>query len=114
MTITTAVFDARKRAALEAQANDEKAQALDSALDDIRKDIARLERRRDSFKALGAERVEIPQRSYHPGYRTTIEWEPIRSKKTGAELAADVEANLPSLRAEAARLEKAIKKLIAD
>jgi hypothetical protein len=40
-----------------------------------------------------------------------IDWEPLRSKHTGSELAAGVQQNLDHLRGEIARREQQIKEL---
>jgi len=112
MSVTTQMLDARRAAAREAEANDEKAQALDSLLVDLRADVARLERRAAMFAELGDRHVEIPRRTFDERYRHTITWEPIMSVLSGLELAKEVEGNLPHLRAEIAKTEREIKQLL--
>jgi hypothetical protein len=79
---------------------------------DLRKDLARWSQRHATFKALGDRHLEVPQKSPYPGYGV-IEWEPLRSKHTGSELAAGVRGNIDHLQSEIARREQQIKELLA-
>ena len=46
-----------------------------------------------------------PQRVLRPAYGVSVEWEPLRSRLSGAELAAELEATIVPLRAEVKTLE---------
>ena len=59
-----------------------------------------VEQQRDALAALGDGHVEIRQSSFDQRYRTEIEWEPIRSKLTGLELATEIESSIAPLRQE--------------
>jgi hypothetical protein len=70
----------------------------------LRDDVARCERRRDAFRAHGKRRIEIPDQASLPGL-PPIELEPRRSRLTGAELAAGVQAEIDNLQREIKRHE---------
>lgn len=80
----------------------------------MRRELAKLEAHRAKFAALGKAHVEIPQRTLDPRFNCVIEWEPIRSKQTGAELAAVEDVNITQVRAEIARAETEIEELLAQ
>ena len=64
-----------------------------------------MEQQRDALAALGDGHIEIAQKSYDQRYRIEVEWEPIRSKLTGMELAAELESSIEPLRQEVANTE---------
>jgi hypothetical protein len=72
-----------------------------------------MEQQRDALAALGDDRVEIAQSSYDQRYRIEIEWEPVRSRLTGKELAATIESSIVGLRQELASTESRIAELLA-
>jgi hypothetical protein len=90
----------------------EQAAQLKTRLDGLRDDLARLEARRDKFAAYGNRPIEIEQRSFDQRFHCEIEWEPIRSRKSGKELAAEVEKTCAELRREISGMEKQIGKLV--
>jgi hypothetical protein len=81
-------------------------------LRDLKRDLARFEQRRAAFVALGDKHLEVPQKMPYPGYGV-IEWEPIRSLKTGKELAQGLEDNISALRKQIAAREDEIRELLA-
>lgn len=114
---TTALLDSitrRKAEAVEFDAAAEKAATLNNELTSLRVDLARMQKRRDQFAAIGEGHVEMALKSYEERYRTEIVWEPLRSKLTGAELAAEVDRELASLSDEISKREKEITRLIGQ
>jgi hypothetical protein len=103
----------RREELAEATARIDEAEALGPKVEDLRRDISRLEERRDQLAALGDDRVEIGQRSYDQRFHIEIEWEPVRSKLTGKELAATIESEIVALRQELANTESRIAALLA-
>jgi hypothetical protein len=53
------------------------------------------------------------QRSFDQRYRIEVEWQPIRSVRTGNELAAQLEASIEPLRQEVVSTESRIAELMA-
>jgi hypothetical protein len=72
-----------------------------------------MEQQQNALAALGDGHVEIPQSSFDQRYRIEIAWEPIRSKLTGLELAAEIESSIAPLRQEVANTESRIAELLA-
>jgi hypothetical protein len=102
-----------RRLALEEEtARIDEAERLARTLEDLRRDVAQLEQQRDALAALGDDRVEIAQKSYDPRYRVEIEWEPIRSRLAGNQLAAEVENAIVPLRQVLASTESRIAELL--
>jgi hypothetical protein len=97
----------------EASTRIDEAEALGRVADDLRRDIGQLEAQRDALADLGDDRVEIAQKSYDQRYHIEIEWEPVRSKLTGKELAATIESSIVGLRQELASTESRIAELLA-
>ena len=91
----------------------ERAAALGAEVESLKRDVARFQKRHAAFAALGDERVELPHKSYDQRFNMFIEWEPIRSKKTGRELAAEAKDGLDYLTGEIAEREQEIKRLLA-
>ena len=80
-------------------------QEIEGLIASHRADIARQEAKRDKLAEWGDEKIHIPlPMADVPGYGL-LEVEPWRSLRTGAELAADVEAQAQHLRATIADLE---------
>lgn len=111
MAIKT-VFSERKAALQELEANAERAAALAKEIDDQRGDLARFQKRHDRFAAFGDKPLEIPNSSFDQRYGCVIEWEPLRSQKTGKALAAEVAVSIKHLEAEIAKREKEIEELL--
>jgi hypothetical protein len=110
---TPASAEQRRQELAEANAKIDEAEALGRKLEDLHRDIVQLEQQRDALAALGDGHVEIPQSSFDRRYRIEIEWEPVRSRLTGGELAAEVEASIVGLRQELASTENRIAELLA-
>ena len=110
---TPAPAEQRRQELAEANAKIDEAEALGRKLEDLHRDIAQLEQQRDALAALGDDHVEITQSSFDQRYRIEIEWEPIRSKLTGLELAAEIESSIAPLRQEVANTENRIAELLA-
>ena len=110
---TPAPAEQRRQELAEANARIDEAEALGRKLEDLHRDVAQLEQQRDALAALGDGHVEIPQSSFDQRYRTEIAWEPIRSKLTGLELAAEIESSIAPLRQEVAHTENRIAELLA-
>ena len=110
---TPAPAEQRRQELAEANAKIDEAEALGRKLEDLHRDVAQLEQQRDALAALGDGHVEIPHSSYDQRYRVTIAWEPIRSKLTGLELAAEIESSIAPLRQELANTENRIAELLA-
>ena len=66
-----------------------------------------------AFHVGGDDRIEIAQKSYDQRYRIEIEWEPVRSKLTGKDLAATIESDIVPLRKQLASTESRIAELLA-
>jgi hypothetical protein len=104
----------KKTAALrEFEETVERATELARRAQQMRADIGRLEERQAKFAALGKRHVEWPASTYDQRYGTTIEWEPLKSKKNGLELAAAMDTEIGSLRASVEAAEAEAKELIA-
>jgi hypothetical protein len=101
----------RRQEAVELERKAEEAARLEQEVNDLRKDLARFYQRHASLAALGDKHLEVPQKSPYPGFGV-IEWEPLRSKRTGRELAADVQVNIDHLEGEIASRQNAIKRLL--
>lgn len=112
LTAKDAIAEHRQRGR-EYEERAQRAAVLETQLGGLREDVARLERRRDKFAALGKGHVEKPMSTFEQGWGVVIEWEPIRSALTGAELAAKVEATIVPLREQVASLETQIRELLA-
>lgn len=88
---------------------------LHEEINNHREDIAKLERRRDVLAAFGAKPIPIPQPdavvpSVGPYY--TVEVEPLKSKLTGRDLAAKVQADIDDLLAANKASETEIRRLM--
>jgi hypothetical protein len=70
---------------------------LEHALCQLRHELERSSQRQARIAALGDKQLEVPQKSPYPGYGV-IEWEPLRSKQTGQELAEALQGNISSSR----------------
>ena len=103
----------RRLELVEANARLDEAEKLGPVVASMREDVARMESKRDRLAALGDARIEIAQESYHPQYGISVTWEPIRSKLSGNELAAEVENAIVGLRQELARAESRLAGLLA-
>ena len=110
---TPSSAEQRRQELAEANARIDEAETLGRKLEDQRRDIVQLEQQRDALAALGDGHVEIRQSSFDQRYRTEIEWEPLRSKLTGLELAAELESSIAPLRQEVANTETRIAELLA-
>jgi hypothetical protein len=110
---TPAFADQRRQELADANARIDEAEALGRKLEDLHRDIVGMEQQRDALAALGDGHVEIPQSSFDQRYRIEIEWEPLRSKLTGLELAAEMESSIAPLRQEVASTESRIAELMA-
>lgn len=104
----------RNAEAVEFKAATEKAATLNNELTSLREDLARVQKRRDQFAAIGAGHVEKALESYEERYRSEIVWEPLRSKLTGAELAAGVDREIDTLQGEISKREKEITRLLGQ
>ena len=115
MDTTTLLNDSISKRNAEAaafKAATEKAATLNNELASLRRDLAQTQKRRDQFAAIGAGHVEKPMRSYEALYQTEIVWEPVRSKLTGDELAAEVDRELDTLHSAISRREQEISRLL--
>ena len=101
----------RRQELVEANARLDEAERLRQVVANMREDVVREEAKRDQLAAIGAGHVEIPQRSFDQRFRVEIEWTPIRSRLSGAELAAELEATIVPLRAEVKAIETRIEEL---
>ena len=72
-----------------------------------------MEQQRDALAALGDRHIEIAQKSYDQQFGIEVEWQPIRSVKTGNQLAAELDASIEPLRAELTRTEATVSRLLA-
>ena len=110
---TPASAEQRRQELLEANAKIDEAEALGHKLEDQRRDVSRMEQQRDALAALGDAHIEVEHRSYDQRFGVEVVWEPIRSKLTGLELAAEVESSIAPLRQEVANTENRIAELLA-
>jgi DNA repair exonuclease SbcCD ATPase subunit len=106
-------YEQRRQELVEANARLDEAERVRQVVANMREDVARMEQQRDALAALGDGHVEVAQSSFDQRFRVMIEWEPIRSKLTGLELAAEVEASIGPLRQELASTESRIASLLA-
>jgi chromosome segregation ATPase len=88
-----------------------KAEQGQQVIRDLRSDLARLEARRDGFKAHGKNRIEVPDEAHLPGL-PPIELEPRQSRLTGNELAAGVQVEIDHLEREIKRHEVQVASLL--
>jgi hypothetical protein len=111
---TPAPAEQRRQALAEATTRVDEAEALGRVADDLRRDIVRMEQQRDALAALGDRHVEIVQKSFDQRFRVEIEWQPIRSKLTGNQLAAEIENSIVELRQQLASTESRIEGLLHE
>jgi hypothetical protein len=102
----------RRQDAEEAERKAERALQLEHEIADLRRDLDRFQKRYDAFAALGEGHLEVEQKSPYAGLGV-IEWEPLRSKLNGRELAAGVQFNIDSLKEQIDAREQEIKQLLA-
>lgn len=91
----------------------DEAAALRPIVANMHEDVAQMEAKRDRLAEVGGQRLEIARESFDQRYRVQVEWQPIYSRLTGAELAAAVEAETVPLRQEIKALEARIAELLA-
>ena len=103
----------RRQELADANARLDEAEKLRQVVANLREDVVRMEEKRDRLAALGDGHVEIPQKSFDQRFRVEIEWMPLRSRLSGAELAAELEATIVPLRAEVKALEARVKELLS-
>ena len=112
-TLDAAIAE-RKAEGRKFEQNAEQARALSSKIEDMRKDLARLQKRHDAFTEIGDDHVESAFESYDQRFNTMIQWQPMRSILSGHQLAARVKVNLEHLRGEIAKSEAEIERLLAS
>ena len=69
--------------------------------------------RQARFAALGDKQLGLPQKSPYTGYGV-IEWEFLRSKQTGWELAEALQGNIDHLQSEISGREQRIRALLGE
>jgi hypothetical protein len=92
----------------------EKASALAGQVKGLQDELARFEVRAANLKALGKEPVTTPNPAsgYSHQYGCVIEFEPLRSVKSGAELAREMGANIDHIKAEIKARQREIDELL--
>jgi hypothetical protein len=110
---TPAPAEQRRQELAEANAKIDEAEALGRKLEDLHRDVSRMEQQRDALAALGDGHIEVEHRSYDARFGVEVVWEPIRSKLTGLELAAEIESSIAPMRQEVANTENRIAELMA-
>lgn len=103
----------RKAAAREIEQKAAEASALRSAQEDLKLDIVRAEHRVRSLREIGKGHIERKQEEYISAFGM-IQYEPLRSAKTGNELADKQQVRLDELRAALEANEQQIKQLLAE
>jgi hypothetical protein len=115
MTTSTDVKDVvreRRREAVELEEKAREAERLEQELQSLGRDLERFLDRQRRFAALGDDHLEVVQKSPHAGLGV-IEWQPLKSKLNGTELAAAVQPNVDSLKTEIAWRKKRISALLS-
>src|SRR5262245_57958358 len=111
MTITSdalrVVVQDRRKQVKDFEERNLEAIRLDAEIQRRRKNRTRHEHRQKVLAALGDKQPDLPQKSLHPQAPQLglIEWEPVRSRLTGRELAAAAKVNVDHLKAEIKRRE---------
>jgi len=117
MTDVIAEFDEqlakRKAAAREIEQKAAEASALRSAQEDLKLDIVRAEHRVRSLREIGKGHIERKQEEYISAFGM-IQYQPLKSVKTGNELADKQQVRLDELRAALAENERKIAELLAE
>ncbi|MBA2294291.1 MAG: hypothetical protein H0W16_04075 [Actinobacteria bacterium] len=103
----------RKAAAREIEQKAAEASVLRSAQEDLKLDVERAERRIRSLREIGKGHIERKQEEYISAFGM-IEYQPLKSAKTGNELADKQQVRLDGLRAALEANEQQIKQLLAE
>jgi hypothetical protein len=106
------VLNKRKREMAELEDRANHAANLSQEVESIKKDLARFEDKQAKLAALGDEKLQVEQKVPYPGLGV-IEFEPVRSRYSGAEMAAALQGQVDHLRSEITSREKTIKDLLA-
>lgn len=114
MSTFEAQLSEQKAKSRELEENAEQARVLGSKLEDMKGDVSRLENRHRALSAIGKDHILAPHRSYDQRFNMEIEWEPIKSLKSGDQLASEVMKNIDHLASEIATTEREIERLLAD
>jgi len=88
-----------------------KVEELQNRIESIRETIARLQDRRDKLAAWGSKKVEIPNRPGglpEFGLHFSFELEPLKSRLTGKELAAQVQQEINEYDEQIRQLEREV------
>src|SRR5262245_32312833 len=114
MSAATDTIQQRQRELQQAAEDAERAARIEHEIAQLRRDVAATEVKRDRLAALGDRHVEIQQSSYHQGFGMVIEYQALRSLKTGKQLAKVHETRADELRAEISKREAEIAELLAS
>ncbi len=103
----------RKAAARAIEQKAAEASTLRSENESLQMDVVRFERRVQALRAIGPARLERKQEEYQSNFGN-IEYQPLKSKLTGDQLADVAQARLDELRTAIAENERKIAELLAE
>ena len=103
----------RKAAAREIEQKAAEASTLRSENESLQMDVVRFESRVRALREIGKGHLERPQSEYTSNFGVVV-YEPLRSRKTGNELADDAQVRLDELRTAIAENERKIAALLAE
>ena len=112
MTLTEAIKQ-RKEALEEAIASGERAKELEGKLPGHREELARLEARRDRALELGEAKATVEYSVEFKGFGP-LQAEPVRSRQTGNEIAAELQARVDVVQATIDGIESEIAEVLAQ
>jgi len=103
----------RKAAARESEQKAAEASTLRSENESLQMDVVRFESRVRALREIGKGHLERKQEEYVSAYGV-IQYQPLKSAKTGDELADEAQARLDELRTAIAEIERRIAELLAE
>ncbi len=112
MNVTKERLRVRKREEADFNERAREAERADAELPGLREQLARYEERQAFFAGLGEAHLEVPQSSVYRNMGM-VEWQPVRSKLNGIQLAEKVQPKIDEIAGVIAAREKAIKDLLA-
>jgi len=104
---------ARQQEAVQLEEAANEAERLEGEIANLRRELLPLEERKARLVALGDNHLEQAIRTHYPGVGQ-VDWQPLRSQLTGAELAANVQRNIATIQAEIAGRERRIQALLGE
>lgn len=104
----------QKATARDLEERADRVDALVRQIASLREDLVRSRWQHDALTAVGDDKLTIPRSTYDDRFRLVVEWQPIESVHTGAELAARVQEKIDETERQIAAREAEIENLLAE